>query len=293
MQIMSLWQQHFNYTSSLQTVLVTSTAVNHISCMDVHMQDICTEMYVVCFSAQPPAVEPVSCCQVLHFGAMEGCERVGTRCGWVWVLSYCLSRPQKGRFSVRLVTSLHLLCPHVPSVSLAVPPVGHERTPFLFLFPILAFFLLLSGSEIHIHPQSSHPQKGCFISDNIKEQIRQSVTEQAKQGWSKVTHIWKIRKMTRRPGRMGVWGKRGSRWEKSVQHVSFHMAPEIFFTVMLKCLLAAFYLPCFRPHFSLNRRFPLARMRNTLCWIIIISWCPTDFRGISLVSGQTLSQWEI
>lgn len=35
------------------------------------------ETCAVCSSAPPPAVEPVSCCQVLRFSAMEGCKRVG------------------------------------------------------------------------------------------------------------------------------------------------------------------------------------------------------------------------
>lgn len=39
----------------------------------------------------------------------------------------------------------------------------------------------LTGSEIHIQPQSSDPQNRCCVSDTIKEQIRQSVKELAKQ----------------------------------------------------------------------------------------------------------------
>lgn len=69
----------------------------------------------------------------------------------------------------RLLTLYSSLC--VPSVSLSCPPVGHERAIFLSLLHILAF---LSGSEVHIQPQSSDPERVCCISDNIREQIRQS-----------------------------------------------------------------------------------------------------------------------
>lgn len=83
----------------------------------------------------------------------------------------------------RLLTLYSSLC--VPSVSLSCPPVGHERAIFLSLLHILAF---LSGSEVHIQPQSSDPERVCCISDNIREQIRQSYGG-AEPGWSKVLGV--------------------------------------------------------------------------------------------------------
>lgn len=99
----------------------------------------------------------------------------------VFLLS--LRRPLNGRSSVRLTTPLPLLCPHVPSVSLSSPPVGHERAPSLSLLLVLAlYFSLLSGGEIQVQPQGSDPQTGCYISDNIRGQIRQEVRGPAEQG---------------------------------------------------------------------------------------------------------------
>lgn len=162
-----------------------------------------------------PAVELISCCQVLRFAAMECYKRVGNPLWFcmsillpsVFLLS--LWRPQNGRCAARLSTSLPLLCPLVPSVSLSFPPVGHEKALLLSRLPILAFLLLLSAGEIHIQSQSSDPQKGFCISDNIREQIRQSIRGLAKHGWSKVLGvIYMGKKMTRRAGRLGVWGER-------------------------------------------------------------------------------------
>lgn len=102
----------------------------------------------------------------------------GTRCGCAWLFSSWLSffplcedlRMASLLWdSCRLLTLYSSLC--VPSVSLSCPPVGHERAIFLSLLHILAF---LSGSEVHIQPQSSDPERVCCISDNIREQIRQS-----------------------------------------------------------------------------------------------------------------------
>lgn len=83
--------------------------------------------------ALPPAVEPVSGCQVLHFRSIEGCKRVGHL---LWCVSipllvvslFSLWRPQSGR------TFLTLLCPPpVLSASQFFCPVWPERSPFLSL----------------------------------------------------------------------------------------------------------------------------------------------------------------
>lgn len=142
MQIMSKWQQHFNYVSRLHATLVTSAAAHPISSMDVHMQDICTEKTCAVYSsAPPPAVEPVSCCQVLRFSAMEGCKRVGNPL-WlcmsilqpaVFLLS--LWKPQNGRSTV----SVQLLSfPSAPTFPLSLYPpllLGIKEPHFFLHFP--------------------------------------------------------------------------------------------------------------------------------------------------------------
>lgn len=116
----------------------------------------------------------------------------GTRCGCAWLFSSWLSffpLCEDLRMASLLWDSCRLLTlyssPCVPSVSLSCPPVGHERAIFLSLLHILAF---LSGSEVHIQPQSSDPERVCCISDNIREQIRQSYGG-AEPGWSKVLGV--------------------------------------------------------------------------------------------------------
>lgn len=88
---------------------------------------------------------------------------------------------------------------------------GMKEPHFFLFFPFWPSFSCLTGSETRIQPQSSDPQKGCRISDNIKEQIRQSVRELAKRGWSQVLGIILYmgeKKMTMWARRMGLYGKR-------------------------------------------------------------------------------------
>lgn len=88
---------------------------------------------------------------------------------------------------------------------------GMKEPHFFLFFPFWPSFSCLTGSETRIQPQSSDPQKGCRISDNIKEQIRQSVRELSKRGWSQVLGIILYmgeKKMTMWARRMGLYGKR-------------------------------------------------------------------------------------
>lgn len=193
----------------------------------------------------------------------------GTRCGCAWLFSSWLSffpLCEDLRMASLLWDSCRLLTlyssPCVPSVSLSCPPVGHERAIFLSLLHILAF---LSGSEVHIQPQSSDPERVCCISDNIREQIRQSYGGAGRAGVreSVGSHI--------HGGRAGR-GSEGEAHEekKTVQHVCFYMvellllksvnrAPEILWS-----LLAVSHLPSLPLSFTLSIFFPLTRTRNTL-----------------------------
>lgn len=143
--------------------------------MDVHARDICIEnmcCVLLCTISCRGTRQLLSGTALWCNGGLQKSGEpavVVHDCSPPGCLSSLFVKTSEWQVFCRLLTLYSSLC--VPSVSLSCPPVGHERAIFLSLLHILAF---LSGSEVHIQPQSSDPERVCCISDNIREQIRQS-----------------------------------------------------------------------------------------------------------------------
>lgn len=186
----------FNYTSCLQTALDMSAAVNFFTHgrADWRHMKTCT----VCSSALPPAVEPVSCCQVLRFSAIEGCRRVGDLLWLCMNIPYwlCLSFPFVKPSAWQVFCETHDFSAPLsaPMFSLSLYPslsLGMKEPHFILYFSFWLSFSFCQAVRYKFSSESSDPQKGRCILGKIRKQIRQSAIGLARQGWKGVgSHIY-------------------------------------------------------------------------------------------------------